>query len=95
MSTGTTTVHCVKLKEDLPALEHPPIPGQLGKKIQEQVSAKAWKMFEEHFIMVANENRLDLMDESTNEIFFDEIDKFLFKNTAAPPPGYVPPSPKE
>lgn len=95
MSDQQTTVHCVKLKEDLPALERPPIPGPLGKKILDEVSAKAWKMFEEHFIMVANENRLDLMDDSTNEIFFEEIDKFLFKDTAAPPPGYVPPAPKE
>lgn len=87
-----STVHCVKLKQDLPALDSPPIPGPLGKKIHEQVSAEAWKMFEEHFIMVTNELRLDLMDDSTNQIFFDQIDQFLFKDTAKPPEGYVPPS---
>ena len=80
------TVTCVKLKED-----SPPIPGAVGKKIYEQVSAKAWKMFEEHFIMVTNENRLDLMDDSTNQIFFDQIESFLFKDNAKPPEGYVPP----
>ena len=87
-----STVHCVKLKQDLPALDSPPIPGPLGKKIHEQVSAEAWKMFEEHFIMVTNELRLDLMDDSTNQIFFDQIDQFLFQDTAKPPEGYVPPS---
>ena len=86
------TVHCVKLKEDLPGLTSPPIPGPLGKKIQEQVSAQAWKMFEEHFIMVTNENRLDLMDDSTNQIFFDQIEEFLFQDSAKPPQGYVPPA---
>ncbi len=86
------TVQCVKLKKELPALESPPIPGELGKKIQSNVSAEAWKMFEEHFIMVTNELRLDLMDEGTNQIFFDQIDQFLFKDTAKPPEGYVPPS---
>ena len=86
------TVTCVKLKQELPALDSPPIPGPLGKKIFEQVSAEAWKMFEAHFIMVTNENRLDLMDDSTNQIFFDQIDSFLFKDTAKPPEGYVPPS---
>ncbi len=84
------TVHCVKLKQDLPALESPPIPGPIGKKVFEQVSAEAWKMFEEHFIMVTNEYRLDLMDESTNQIFFDQIEKFLFEGTAKPPEGFVP-----
>lgn len=86
------TVQCVKLNKELPALEEPPIPGDLGKKIHEQVSAEAWRMFEEHFIMVTNELRLDLMDDSTNQIFFDQIDQFLFKDTARPPEGYVPPS---
>jgi Fe-S cluster biosynthesis and repair protein YggX len=86
------TVQCVKLNKELPALEGPPIPGPLGKKIQEQVSAEAWRLFEEHFIMVTNELRLDLMDDSTNQIFFDQIDQFLFKDSAKPPEGYVPPS---
>lgn len=86
------TVMCVKLNKELPALESPPIPGELGKKIKDQVSAEAWRMFEEHFIMVTNEMRLDLMDDSTNQIFFDQIDQFLFKDTARPPEGYVPPS---
>lgn len=91
MTDQQTTVNCVKLKKELPALERPPIPGALGKKIHENVSAEAWKMFEEHFIMVTNELRLDLMDESTNQIFFDQIDAFLFQDTAKPPEGYVPP----
>lgn len=86
------TVQCVKLKKELPALQSPPIPGELGKKIQANVSAEAWRMFEEHFIMVTNELRLDLMDEGTNQIFFDQIDQFLFKDTAKPPEGYVPPT---
>lgn len=86
------TVQCVKLKKELPALEEPPIPGDLGKKIHQQVSAEAWRLFEEHFIMVTNELRLDLMDDSTNQIFFDQIDQFLFQDTAKPPEGYVPPS---
>ena len=86
------TVHCVKLKEELPALDAPPIPGPVGKKVYEQVSAQAWKMFEDHFIMVTNEYRLDLMDDKTNQIFFDQIDSFLFKDNARPPEGYVAPS---
>ncbi|MFN8613267.1 MAG: oxidative damage protection protein [Vulcanimicrobiota bacterium] len=83
-------VHCAKLKKDLPGLAAPPIPGPVGQKVFEQVSAEAWKLFEEHFIMVTNENRLDLMDDSTNQIFFDQIEQFLFQDNAKPPSGYVP-----
>lgn len=86
----SNTVHCVKLDKELPALDEAPIPGPVGQRILENVSAEAWKMFEEHFIMVTNEYRLDLMDDSTNQIFFDQIEKFLFEGTAKPPEGYVP-----
>lgn len=89
-TSETRTVQCVKLKKELPALDAPPIPGPVGKKVYENVSAEAWKMFEEHFIMVTNEYRLDLMDDSTNQIFFDQIEQFLFQDTARPPEGYVP-----
>lgn len=90
MSDTTQTVHCVKLKQDLPALEEAPIPGALGEKVQREVSAEAWRLFEEHFIRVTNEYRLDLMDEATNQIFFDQIHAFLFEDNAQDPEGYVP-----
>ncbi len=43
----STTVFCKKYKEDLPALEIPPMPGQLGIELQKTVSAKAWGRVEE------------------------------------------------
>ncbi len=84
------TVMCAKLKKTMPALEEPPIPGPIGQKVYESVSAEGWRLFEEHFIMVTNELRLDLMDDSTDQIFFDQLDAFLFQGTAEKPEGYVP-----
>lgn len=83
-------VQCVKLKQELPGLDSPPIPGELGQRVYENVSSQAWKQFEDYFLMVINENRLDMMDDATNEIFFQQIEAFLFKDTAKPPEGYVP-----
>lgn len=83
-------VQCVKLKQELPGLDSPPIPGELGQKVYENVSSQAWKQFEDYFLMVINENRLDMMDDATNDIFFNQIEAFLFKDTAKPPEGYVP-----
>ncbi len=85
-------VQCVKLKQELPGLDSPPIPGELGQRVYENVSSQAWKQFEDYFLMVINENRLDMMDDATNEIFFNQIEAFLFKDTAKPPEGYVPKS---
>ncbi|MEW6280904.1 MAG: oxidative damage protection protein [Candidatus Eremiobacterota bacterium] len=83
-------VHCVKLGKELPGLDSPPIPGELGQRIYENVSAQGWKMFEDFFLMVINENRLDMMDDATNDLFFQQIEAFLFQNSARPPDGYVP-----
>ncbi|HXE71999.1 MAG TPA: oxidative damage protection protein [Candidatus Nitrosotenuis sp.] len=85
------TVFCQKLKRELPALERPPIPGELGKRIQENISAEAWKMFTEHFKRIINEYRLNMLDESSNEIFYAEIERFLFQDVEVAPEGYVPP----
>lgn len=85
-------VFCQKLQKEMPALERPPIPGERGKRIQENISAEAWRQFSEHFKMVVNEYRLNLLDDSTDRIFFEEMERFLFQNTAAPPEGYKPQS---
>ena len=52
------TVHCVKFQKDLPGLDEPPWPGELGTRIYESVSAEAWKMWEERMKMILNEYRL-------------------------------------
>jgi Fe-S cluster biosynthesis and repair protein YggX len=52
------TVHCVKLKKDLPGLETAPWPGELGQRIYENVSAEAWADWEERMKMILNEYKL-------------------------------------
>ena len=44
---------CVKLKKELPGLLKPPVPGELGQKIYKNISKEAFKMFLEHFLMIA------------------------------------------
>src|SRR5687767_13816881 len=51
-------VHCVKLQKDLPGLESPPWPGALGQRIYDNVSAQAWKLWEDRQKMILNEYRL-------------------------------------
>lgn len=85
------TVNCVKLQKELPGLDRAPVPGELGRRIYDNVSKDAWKMFQEHFKMVMNEYRLNLMDPRTDEIFKQQIEEFLFRGTANRPEGYVSP----
>lgn len=91
---GKRMVQCVKLRRPLPGLDESPFPGELGQRVFENVSEEAWKMFMEHFKMVVNEYRLNLMDEEADEIFFKQIEDYFFGEGAALPEGYVPPRSK-
>jgi Fe-S cluster biosynthesis and repair protein YggX len=85
------TVHCVKLKRDLEGLETPPIRGELGEKIFNNVSKQAWNMWVEHSKMIVNEFRLSLASPEARALMRSEMEKYLFTETAvAPPPDFVP-----
>lgn len=86
----SNTVFCAKLKQDLPALDKPPFPNELGKKIQQTISAKAWKMWLAHQTMLINEYRLSLIDPKARDFLHEEMEKFLFSDTAEKPAGYTP-----
>ena len=82
-------VHCVKLQKDLPGLDVPPWPGELGKKIYDNVSAQAWKLWEDRQKMILNEYRLLPWQKEAQEVIARQLEEFFFGEAAAPP-GYVP-----
>ena len=85
-------VHCVKLDQDLPGLDKPPMPGEFGQKIYKNVSKQAFKMFLDHFKMVVNEYRLDLTSPATDKVFEDQMRDFFFSGGMKLPDEYVPPA---
>lgn len=84
------TVHCVKLKRDLPGLDAPPWPGALGQRIYAEVSREAWEMWEERMKMILNEYRLLPFQKEAQQLVAKEMTAFFFGEDAAPPPGFVP-----
>lgn len=84
-------VHCVKLNKELPGLDNPPIEGEIGKKVYENVSKEAFKMFLEHFKMIINEYRLDLTSPTTDKVFEDQMEEYFFGDGAQLPDEFVPP----
>lgn len=84
-------VQCVKLGREAEGLDKPPLKGEIGQKIFEQVSKEAWRMWLEHSKMLINEFRLDLVSESGQRIWFDELDKYFWGEGAQLPPDFVPP----
>ena len=87
-------VHCVKLQQDLPGLDAPPWPGAIGQRIYEEVSAEGWKLWEERQKMILNEYRLMPWQKEGQELILKHMEEFFFGESAALPPGYVPPRTK-
>ena len=88
-------VRCVKLQKELPGLGEPPWPGELGRRIYENVSADAWKIWEERMKMLLNEYRLLPWQKEAQQLVARSMEEFFFGEGAALPPDYVPPQPKQ
>jgi Fe-S cluster biosynthesis and repair protein YggX len=89
-SQGSRTVQCVKFQKELPGLDAPPWPGELGQRIYEKVSTQAWKLWEERMKMILNEYRLMPWQKEAQELIAKHMEDFFFGEGAALPPGYVP-----
>jgi len=83
-------VNCSKLKKELEALDYQPYPGDIGKKIMENISAEAWQMWMGHQTMLINEMRLTPVDPKARKFLEEEMEKFLFGEGATVPEGFVP-----
>ncbi|NOT45445.1 MAG: oxidative damage protection protein [Acidobacteria bacterium] len=83
-------VQCVKLGKELPGLAAPPWPGELGQRVYEQVSAQAWKLWEDRMKMILNEYRLLPFQKEAQEVIARHMEDFFFGQDAATPPNYVP-----
>ncbi len=87
----TRMVHCVKLGRDLEGLDRPPYPGELGKRIYENVSKEAWQGWIRYQTMLVNESRLNLADPLARKYLAEQMESYFFSEGGQMPPGYVPP----
>jgi len=87
----TRMVNCVKLGKEAEGLDRPPYPGELGKRIYEQVSKEAWQQWQRHQTILINEYRLPLVDPRARKMLEEEMEKFFFGDGSSTPDDYVPP----
>jgi len=86
-------VICVKLKREVEGLDFPPYPGDLGRRVFENVSKEAWKNWLEQQKMLVNENRLNLADKKARDYLAQQMEQHFFGAGADQAIGYVPPKP--
>ena len=93
---GIHIVHCVKFgkRQCRGYWVRPPWKGELGKRVFENVSKDAWKLWLEYSKMVMNEYRLNPLDPNSQKIMEEQMEQFFFGEGAKLPEGYVPPKAK-
>lgn len=85
-------IQCIKLGREAEGLDFPPYPGELGKRIFEQVSKPAWAEWLKQQTMLVNENRLNLADARARKYLAQQMERHFFGDGADKAVGYVPPS---
>ena len=84
------TVQCKLLNKELPGIPFQSYPGELGKRIFENISQEAWQTWMTHQTMLINEHRLSPIDPVHRKFLEDEMEKFFFGAGSQKPEGYVP-----
>ena len=86
------TVQCVYLKREADGLDFSVYPGELGKRIYDNVSKEAFEAWKKHQTMLVNENRLNLADARSRQYLARQMESFFFGGGVEQPAGYVPPA---
>jgi Fe-S cluster biosynthesis and repair protein YggX len=84
-------VKCVKLGREAEGLDFPPFPGELGRRIYDNVSKEAWQQWLRHQTMLVNENRLNLADPNARKYLAEQTERHFFGAGADVAAGYIPP----
>ena len=83
-------VQCIKLNKESEGMDFAPLPGELGKKIWNQVSKEAWAAWLKQQTMLINENRLNMADTRARQYLLKQVEKYFYGEGADTAQGYVP-----
>ena len=86
------SVRCVKLGIDLPGLAAPPFPGELGRRIFENVSQQGWELWEGQATIVMNHYNLSMAYPEARWFLMKQMEEFFFGEGARLPADWMPPT---
>jgi Fe-S cluster biosynthesis and repair protein YggX len=84
-------VNCVVVRSEAEGLEYLPYPGELGKRIYDNVSKQGWQRWLAHQTMLINEYRLTPIEPKARKFLEEEMEKFFFGQGSEKPDGFVAP----
>lgn len=86
------TVFCARLQKDAEGLDFQLYPGDLGKRIFDNISKEAWGQWQSKQTMLINEKKLNMMEPEHRKLLETEMVNFLFEGKDVVIDGYTPPS---
>ncbi|AJA45590.1 oxidative damage protection protein [Frischella perrara] len=83
-------IYCHFLKKEAPGLDFQLYPGELGKRIFNEISQEAWNEWIKKQTMLINELKLNMMNPEHRKQIENEMVKFLFQGQNITISGYKP-----
>ena len=84
------TVNCVYLNKEADGLDFQLYPGDLGKRIFDNVSKEAWGLWQKKQTMLINEKKLNMMNVDDRKFLEEQMTSFLFEGKEVEIEGFVP-----
>ncbi|WP_100657745.1 oxidative damage protection protein [Alteromonas flava] len=84
-------VYCQHLKQDADGLDFQLYPGELGKRIFDNISKQAWVEWQKKQTMLINEHKLNMMQPESRKFLEEKMVAYLFEGVEPTIEGYVPP----
>ncbi|MBH3085640.1 oxidative damage protection protein [Serratia sp. CY70267] len=86
------TIFCTFLQRDAEGQAFQLYPGDVGKRIYNEISKEAWGEWMKKQTMLINEKKLNMMNVDDRKLLEEEMIKFLFEGHDVHIEGYTPPS---
>ncbi|MBC8946867.1 MULTISPECIES: oxidative damage protection protein [Xenorhabdus] len=85
------TIFCTFLQREAEGQDFQFYPGELGKRIFNEISKEAWQQWMSKQTMLINEKKLNTMKPEDRKLLEQEMVKFLFEGKDIQIDGYTPP----
>lgn len=86
-------IECLYFKKSAEGLDFQLYPGDLGKRIYDNISKEAWALWQKKQIMLINEKKLNMMNAEHRQFLEGAMQDFLFEGKDVEVEGYVPVKP--
>ncbi|MGV3344792.1 oxidative damage protection protein [Enterobacteriaceae bacterium LUAb1] len=85
------TIFCTYLQSNAEGLDFQLYPGELGKRIYNEISKPAWAEWMKKQTMLINEKKFNMMNPEHRKSIEQEMINFLFEGKDVHIEGYIPP----